>query len=103
MANNRVRAGSVYIYHANNLDRWDGRTRLVNGEPVRVVNRHGCPPANTMGHAFVENLDDHDKRGGLVHTNSLHTRAEYVAYLRERIAAHKDNPVNQNAIVEGRR
>jgi hypothetical protein len=39
------------------------------GDRVRVVNLHGCPRANTMGHCHVEHLDG--RFGGLVCTNSL--------------------------------
>jgi len=66
------------------LDRIDGRTDLTEGEEVRVVNLPGCPKANTMNHCHVQRLDG--SWGGLVHCNSLHTRAEYIAWLREKIA-----------------
>lgn len=82
----KVRVNSEYIYHANLLDATDGRTNLKNGEQVRVVNMQGCPPANTMSHCYVVRSNDVDTFVGLVHTNSLHTKADYVAYLRERIA-----------------
>jgi hypothetical protein len=81
MPNNRVRVNSKYIYHANLLDRCDGRTDLQDGDIVKVVNRYGCPKANTMGHCYVE-YDRGDEAGlqlGLVHCNSLHTPAEYAA------------------------
>jgi hypothetical protein len=92
----RVQANRLYIYHANLLDRCDARTNLQDGDTVRVVNLQGCPPCNTAQHAHVVNLDGHFV--GLVHTNSLHTRADYIKYLRERIATHSDNPRNQSAI-----
>ncbi|MGB6679129.1 MAG: hypothetical protein WBE44_20710 [Terriglobales bacterium] len=94
----RVRVNSIYIFHANLLDIVDGRTNLQSGDVVRVVNLPSAPPANTMGQCYVADI----KTGafiGMVSTNSLHTRAEYVAYLRERIAAHEDNPTNKAAIV----
>lgn len=53
----KVRAGSIYAYRANSWDRFDSRTCLRNGELVRVVNMHGCPKANTMGHCHVQRLD----------------------------------------------
>ena len=90
----KVKVNSVYIYHANLLDRCDGRTGLLDGTLVTVANRHGCPPANTMGHCYV---DDGRGRGGLVSTNSLHTKADYIRYLRERIGTHSDNPRNKAA------
>jgi hypothetical protein len=65
----KVRANSEYIFYPNMLDRYDGRTSLVPGDLVRVVNLPGCPKANTMGHAHV-NLDG--KFAGLVSTNSLY-------------------------------
>lgn len=86
MANNRVRVGSLYVYHANLLDATDGRTNLQNGELVKVVNMHGCPRANTIGHCYVVRNDDVTTFVGLVHTNSLHSKKDYVAYLRKRIA-----------------
>jgi hypothetical protein len=80
----KVQAGRSYFYHANLLDAIDGRTSLTEGEEVRVVNLHGCPKANTMNHCHVERLDG--SFGGLVHCNSLHPRADYMAWLRARIA-----------------
>jgi hypothetical protein len=82
--NNRVRVGSVYVYHPNMLDRIDGRTGLKSGDHVRVVNMHGCPPANTMGHCHVEEPAT-GRFIGLVHVNSLHTLKEYIEYLRAEI------------------
>jgi hypothetical protein len=99
MANNRVRVGSLYIYHANLRDATDGRTNLKTGEVVKVVNMHGCPPANTMGHCYVVRKDDVTTFVGLVHTNSLHSKKDYAAYLRERIAEierKKNNPVKRD-------
>ena len=83
----KVRAGQVLIYHPNLLDIVDGRTSLKSGDRVRVVNLPGCPRANTMNHCHVETLDG--KFAGLVHTNSLHTTEEYLAYLRCEIAKHE--------------
>jgi len=65
----KVRAGSEYIYYPNLLDKIDGRTGLVPGDIVTVVNLPGCPRANTMGHAHVNHSG---KFAGLVSTNSLH-------------------------------
>ena len=81
----RVRANSVYYYVPNLLDRCDARTELKSGDTVRVVNLHGCPKANTMGHCHVVNPST-GQFIGLVHVNSLHTKAEYVAYLHRAIA-----------------
>ena len=79
----KVKAGSTYFYVANLLDTCDGRTSLTEGEQVRVVNLHGCPRANTMGHAHVERLDG--SFAGLVHCNSLHTLEVYRAYLVQKL------------------
>jgi hypothetical protein len=84
----KVRAGQVLIYHPNLLDRIDGRTALKSGDTVRVVNLPGCPRANTMGHCHVEDVNT-GAFIGLVHTNSLHTKTEYAAYLRSEIAKHE--------------
>jgi hypothetical protein len=65
----RVRVNAEYIYYPNLLDRCDGRTNLVPGSIVTVVNLPGCPKANTMGHAYVEY---NGKFAGMVSTNSLH-------------------------------
>jgi len=69
----KVQANREYIYYPNMLDRIDGRTKLVPGSIVRVVNLPGCPRANTMGHAHVEY---NGQFAGLVHTNSLHSLSD---------------------------
>ncbi len=69
----RVRVNTEYIFYPNMLDRIDGRTSLVPGDIVKVVNLPGCPKANTMGHAHVEYRG---KFVGLVHTNSLHKMSD---------------------------
>jgi hypothetical protein len=84
---NRVRVNAHYIYSPNFLDRCDTRTSLQDGEEVVVVNLHGCPKANAMGHCYVNRLDG--SFAGLVHCNSLHTKKEYIEYLRERIVAYE--------------
>jgi hypothetical protein len=81
----KVRANSVYYYHPNLLDRCDARTDLKSGDTVRVVNLQGCPRANTMGHCHVADPST-GQFIGLVHCNSLHTKAEYIAYLHRAIA-----------------
>jgi len=80
----KVKAGSVYVYHPNILDRIDGRTTLRSGEAVRVVNLPSAPKANTMNHCHVED----PKTGefiGLVHCNSLHTVNDYIVYLKAEV------------------
>jgi hypothetical protein len=86
---NKVRVGQTYIYSPKLLDKIDGRTNLQDGETVRVVNIYGCPRANTMGHCYVNRLDG--TWGGLVHCNSLHTKAEYIEYLKREIAKRESN------------
>jgi len=81
---NKVRVGQTYIYSPNLLDKIDGRTNLQDGETVRVIQPFGCPRNGTMDHTFVQRIDG--SRGGLVHCNSLHTKAEYLDYLKRRIA-----------------
>ena len=93
MASKRVRVNSLYIYHACGLDRFDGRTGLADGTLVRVINVPGCPKANTMGHCYVGDPNNGDKFIGMVATSSLHSKADYIAYLRGKIeAAEAANP-----------
>lgn len=66
---NKVRVGSRYTYQPVGLDLWDSCTNLVAGTEVKVINLHGCPPANTMGHCYVEDMEGNFK--GLVLCNSL--------------------------------
>jgi hypothetical protein len=75
---NRVRVNARYIYSPNLLDKIDGRTALEDGQMVRVINLHGCPPARTMGHCYVQDM--HGRFMGLVHCNSLHTLAAWKAF-----------------------
>ena len=87
----KVRVNAVYVYHPNGLDRVDGRTDLKSGELVQVVNLPGCPKANNMGHCYVIRTDGTGIHGwkhaaGLVCCNSLYTKAEYIAYLKAKIA-----------------
>jgi len=89
----RVKVGQVLICHPNLLDGLFPVAQAQSGDAVRVINLHGAPKANTMGHCYIETIDTH-KFIGLVHTNSLHTKAEYAAYLRAKIAEHeKRTPV----------
>ena len=82
-----VKPNHVYIYSPNLLDQIDGRTDLKDGEEVKVINLPGAPKCNTMHHAHVQRLDG--SFAGLVHTNSLHTLEDYMAYLRGKIAEHE--------------
>jgi len=81
----KVRVGQVLYYVANLLDRCDGQTGLAEGTQVKVINLHGCPPANTMGHCYVGDTIT-GKFIGMVCTNSLHTKADYIQYLKAQIA-----------------
>ena len=80
----KVRVGSVYYYNPALLDRVSGPINLKEGEQVRVVQPHGCPPANTMGHCHVETLAG--RFVGLVQTSSLDTAQQYREYLLRKIA-----------------
>jgi hypothetical protein len=82
---NRVKAGCVYYFVPNLLDRIDGRTDLKHGAAVRVVNLPGCPKANVMGHCHVADPET-GRFIGLVHVNSLQRENDYIAYLRREIA-----------------
>ena len=68
--NRKVRVGSKYKYEPVPLDRFISPPigDLKEGDIVTVVNKYGCPKANTMGQCYVE------KDGvfmGMVCTNSL--------------------------------
>ncbi|VVC06393.1 Uncharacterised protein [uncultured archaeon] len=67
---NRVHVGSLYVYDPNGWDTLDPKTNLEKGDVVRVINVHGAPPANTMGHCFVGDPLT-SKFIGLVSTGSL--------------------------------
>ena len=66
----RVRVNSLYRYNPVLLDRIDGRTPLQVGDIVRVINVHGCPSANVMGHCYVGDKTT-GKFIGMVCCNSL--------------------------------
>ena len=66
----KVRVNSKYRYEPVAIDRFNPPYEdLTAGDIVRVVNFHGCPKANTMGHCHVVHLDG--RFGGLVHCNLL--------------------------------
>lgn len=72
----RVRVNSIYRFEACLLDRIDARDNTPEpGQIVRVVNLHGCPPANTMGHCHVVNAVTGEFIG-LVCTASLEPASE---------------------------
>lgn len=70
-----VRTNSKYVFHPVGMDIYDPAhyAELKDGDTVRVVRKHGCPPPNTMGHAHVNkiNADGSEVFVGLVLTNSL--------------------------------
>jgi len=66
----KVRKNSLYRFKATGWDLFDARANTPrNGDIVRVVQCHGCPPPNTMGHAHVATPEG--KFIGLVATASL--------------------------------
>ena len=57
----RVRVNSVYVFRPALIDRIDPphgvqTGKLKSGDRVRVVNIHGCPPANTMGQCYINSM-----------------------------------------------
>jgi len=71
----KVRVNANYIYYPCLLDMIDGRTDLVPGTVVKVINLFGCPKANTMGHCYVGDVED-GHFIGMVCTGSLHAMAD---------------------------
>lgn len=65
----RVRVNSKYVFNPVPLDCFDSRHTAKVGQVVRVVNLHGAPKANTMGHCYINSLQGYFL--GLVSTNSL--------------------------------
>ena len=66
----KVRVGSMYSYDPVLMDMLHPPFGNPDkGDIVRVVNKHGCPKANTMGMCYIE--DGHGKFLGMVCTNSL--------------------------------
>jgi len=81
----RVHYGQHLYYVPNLLDRIDGRTNIAVGDAVKVIKVAGCPAANVMQHCYVGDVNT-GRFIGMVHCNSLHTKAEYAEWLRARIA-----------------
>ena len=66
----KVRVGSKYTFDPCGWDMCDPQANHPEqGQVVVVVNLHGCPKANTMGHCYVNDLQGNFR--GLVCTNSL--------------------------------
>lgn len=97
MANKRVRAGQHFYFVPVMLDTIHPPHNVQVGDYVQVVNLPGCPKANTMGHCHVNitmqanGVATPGRFGGLVCTNSLVTREEYMAYLTSKITNYIDN------------
>jgi hypothetical protein len=73
--NRKVRVGSKYVYDPVMMDVLNPPFGNPNpGDLVKVINKFGCPPANTMGMCYIE-------FGGIfmgmVCTNSLINQAEW--------------------------
>ena len=69
----KVRVGKKYIYNPCIWDivdppKQDPDCDRKKGDIVKVVNLRGCPPANTMGHCYIEK---DGKFAGLVSVHSL--------------------------------
>lgn len=66
----KVRVGSIYAYDPVLMDVCSPPFgNPEKGDIVRVVNKFGCPPANTMGMCYIERLDGEFL--GMVSVNSL--------------------------------
>ena len=83
----KVRVRATYHYSPNLFDRMSSPAggKVEVGEVVRVINQHGCPPANTMGMCYIERVNDtpNGKAGqflGMVCTNSLIPAREWPGY-----------------------
>ena len=73
----RARVGSFYVFQPVPFDRCNPPAGIPDLEPgsiVKVVNLHGCPPANTMGSCYVEHLG---RFAGMVLTASLEPIRKY--------------------------
>jgi hypothetical protein len=70
----RVRVNAHYFFYPVPMDRFDpcyglSRGLVKEGDRVKVINMHGAPKANTMGHCYIQN--EKGEFCGLVVTNSL--------------------------------
>ena len=75
MANRKVRVNSKYFYYPVMMDVIQppyGNPKV--GQQVRVINKYGCPKANSMGMCYIESLDGVFL--GMVCTNSLQKEKE---------------------------
>lgn len=90
----RVRVNATYYFDPCLFDKFNGNSTQLfkRGDKVRVINLHGCPPANTMGMCYIVPADaKKDDRGkynadfAMVMTSSL--EREKPAPLPEEAAA----------------
>jgi len=65
----KVKVGRTYVFSPVLIDVINPPYNIRKGDVVRVVNLHGCPKANTMGHCHVQHPDG--SFAGLVCCNSL--------------------------------
>jgi hypothetical protein len=77
----KVRVNSLYYYDPCGFDVFNPTSNncLTRGDQVRVINLHGCPPANTMGQCYVvpanavkDSRGNWDKDFTMVSVGSLH-------------------------------
>jgi len=71
----RVRVNSIYRFNPGFMDRNSG---IEVGTLVRVINLHGCPPANMMGQCYVVDVDNakgDTSNFEMVDTRSLEARS----------------------------
>lgn len=76
----KVRANATYYFDPSMMDSIEPKIMNLfkRGDKVRVINLHGCPPANTMGCCYIVPADAvKDDRGrwnkdfAMVSTGSL--------------------------------
>jgi hypothetical protein len=60
----------VRTYRPVLMDKCSPASRAVEGQRVKVIKLHGCPPPGTMNHCHVADADTGEFLG-LVHVNSL--------------------------------
>ena len=70
----KVRVNSIYTYNPVPIDKINPSFGVTDGilkagDKVKVVNKHGCPKANTMNHCYVNTIDG--QFAGMVCCNSL--------------------------------
>lgn len=71
----RLRVGVWYRFEAVGMDIYrPAHQGLKDGQRVQVVNLRGCPPANTMGHCYVNG--EAGQFMGMVLCNSLQTKGD---------------------------